>query len=134
MFQIDLFNMDSVATATTNVESFNLFDVCEDDDILPLEKVLRRGTLTAGGKERIVHIFNTVSDENERVRLVKNEYGIGGMYSGFEHYLKHGYSGFDTMHNALTIYGVDSSDKQGVFRWDTVTQMIHILIMKGKYL
>lgn len=140
--QIDLFNLDNADSAPAD----NTIQLEDDEkkysyinrkheDHAPMEYVeeaLRRGSLFAGGYQRIYKFFMDDIPASERANLIKNEYGIGGCGIPVENI---GFNGFDSSAKGLKIQWVDEEGcKEAVMSWSDVEKEIGRLIRENRYL
>ena len=105
------------------------------EPVIPHEYVreaLLRGSGFVGGKARICEIFDTVSDEGERVKRIRKEYGQGGAGWPIEGYGLHGY---DTFHGkGIRFQWRDAEgEKEGYLNWNAVERELSVLILSGEY-
>ena len=97
-----------------------------------IREVLLRGSGFSHGKRRIYGIFDSVSDQGERVKRIKKEYGQGGAGWPIDGYGLHGY---DTYHGkGLRFQWRDEEgEKEGYLNWNAVERELNVLIMTGEY-
>lgn len=141
--QLELFgnidNTDSVDVSDGTIQ-FQDPDVKYDylnpkvEDYAPedyINKVLHRGSLFAGGFQRINNMYSQNLTAQERVNAIKNEYGIGG--EGIPTEI--GYSGFQTNAKGIRI---DWKDEEGcknfLLSWSEVEKRIGVMVSQGTYL
>ena len=94
--------------------------------------VLLRGSGFANGRARIYALFVEDIEPNERIKRIKNEYGIGGAGWPIDGYGLHGY---DTYHgNGIRLVWRDEEgEKEGYLPWKAVEREIGALILTGEY-
>ena len=105
--------------------------------VIPHEYIvqtLMRGSGFVGGKYRIIDILERETDVNQRARLIKQEYGQGGL--GIPLNGEYGYEGYDTFKgNGIRIRWKDpEGEKIGYLSWKNVEREISILNATGEYL
>ena len=93
-----------------------------------IDKLLQRGGIVSNGKYRIYTFFDTHSDKKERIKFLKNEYGIGGSYNG-ESNEDHGGKGISFSHGDLT-----KPYAKILLKWNEVEKRIDRLIKSRNYL
>ena len=96
-------------------------------------QVLKRGSGFAGGKTRIFGLYVGNGDPNERAKLIKKEYGLGGSGWPIDGYGLHGY---DTYHgNGIRFQWRDEEGEvEGYLSWKAVDRESGALILTGEYL
>lgn len=95
-------------------------------------QMLLRGTGFQGGKQRILEIYEKLSDPSDRVTSIKKEYGQGGAGWPIEGYGLHGYDTFQSKGIHLQ-WRDGSGEKEGYLSWKQVEQHLQKLIAAGKY-
>ena len=98
-----------------------------------IDAVLRRGGITAGGRNRIYEYFMEGHDQKETVAFLKNEYGIGGGSGGLP--------GNDDSHNEHDGKGIrlekgsyGNPYAKVLLNWNVVEKRLRELIKEDKYL
>lgn len=95
-------------------------------------EVLKKGSGFKDDKERISQIYESVNDPVERAKLIKAEYGIGGVGYPLNGEGLHRYC---TNSRGLNIYWVDNeSEKNGMLSWNEVEKYIFDLVKNNQYL
>lgn len=111
-------------------------------DILPVEKpndtnsIIREilmntiltGTGFVDGKKRVYALYQLDMTTNDRARVIKNEYGIGGCSLDGE-YFRYGF----VNHDGKGIE-IEYDEQKQLFTWTEVEKTIHSLINSGKYM
>jgi hypothetical protein len=93
-----------------------------------IDKLLQGGGIVSNGKYRIYTFFDTHSDKKERIKFLKNEYGIGGSYNGVSNE-DHGGKGISFSHGDLT-----KPYAKILLKWNEVEKRIDRLIRSRNYL
>ena len=93
-----------------------------------IDKLLQRGGIVSNGKYRIYTFFDADSDKKERIKFLKNEYGIGGSYNGVSNE-DHGGKGISFSHGDLT-----KPYAKIMLKWNEVEKRIDRLIKSRNYL
>lgn len=93
-----------------------------------IDKLLQRGGIVSNGKYRIYTFFDTHSDKKERIKFLKNEYGIGGSYNS-ESNEDHSGKGISFSHGDLT-----KPYAKILLKWNEVEKRIDRLIKSRNYL
>ena len=93
-----------------------------------IDKLLQRGGIVSNGKYRIYTFFDTHNDKKERIKFLKNEYGIGGSYNGVSNE-DHGGKGISFSHGDLT-----KPYAKILLKWNEVEKRIDRLIKSRNYL
>lgn len=93
-----------------------------------IDKLLQRGGIVSNGKYRIYTFFDTHIDKKERIKFLKNEYGIGGSYNGVSNE-DHGGKGISFSHGDLT-----KPYAKILLKWNEVEKRIDRLIKSRNYL
>ena len=93
-----------------------------------IDKLLQRGGIVSNGKYRIYTFFDAHSDKKERIKFLKNEYGIGGSYNGVSNE-DHGGKGISFSHGDLT-----KPYAKIMLKWNEVEKRIDRLIKSRNYL
>ena len=98
-----------------------------------LSEVLLRGSGFVNGKKRILEFYsNNAITKAERVKVIKNEYGIGGTGFSIDGYGVHGYNYYNG--KGITVQWRDAEgEKAGTVSWSVVEDRIGKLITEGKY-
>ena len=102
------------------------FSVPEEE----IERMLAQGTMLKGGKLRISAIYARETEPKERVRLIKEEYGISG-YS--YHFLDGTKGSVDADGKGIRVRNYDY-DSERLFRWPEVEQRLGRMIQENRYL
>ena len=95
-------------------------------------QVLLQGSGFSQGKQRIYNIFQNTMDANERAKLIKKEYGLGGAGWPLEGYGLHGYDSFSSKGLKFR-WRDEEGEKEGYISWKAVEREIGALIMTGEY-
>ncbi len=85
---------------------------------------LRRGNGFVNGKNRIVEIYKMNIPKNERMKLLKSEYGIGGYGQLY---------GISRYHDDKGIEITLSTGEKRLYNWSKVHDLIKTLINTGLY-
>ena len=93
-----------------------------------IDKLLQGGGIVSNGKYRIYTFFDTHSDKKERIKFLKNEYGIGGSYNGVSNE-DHGGKGISFSHGDLT-----KPYAKILLKWNEAEKRIDRLIKSRNYL
>ena len=102
------------------------FSVPEEE----IERMLAQGTMLKGGKLRISAIYARETEPKERVRLIREEYGI----SGHSYHFLDGTKGFvDADGKGIRVRNYEY-DSERLFRWTEVEQRIGRMIRENRYL
>lgn len=102
------------------------FSVPEEE----VEKILAKGTLIKDGKLRITASYDREDSPKERIKLIKEEYGIGG---GSYHYLD-GTKGFvDVSGKGICFRNYDYDSSQ-LLHWPEIEAILSRMIREGRYL
>ena len=96
-------------------------------------EALLHGSGFQGGKQRIIALYQDISDKKERAKAIKKEYGQGGAGWPLEGYGLHGY---DTFHGkGLRLQWRDEEgEKEGYISWSAIEAEIGALILTNEYL
>ncbi len=93
-----------------------------------IDRLLRRGTSMQYGKYRVYTFFVNHPDMQERIKMLKEEYGIGGFGDGFDSE-NHDAKGISFSHgNSMEPYA------KVFLKWNEVAKRIDALIKTDKYL
>ena len=95
-------------------------------------ETLLHGSGYQNGKKRIYEMYQNISDEKERAKAIKNEYGLGGAGWPLEGYGLHGYDSFKPKGLHLQ-WRDEEGEKEGYVSWRQVEAEIGVLIMLGEY-
>lgn len=125
-----------MAVSTNIPGQIGLFDTIEQPqaDIIEeyLNDVVLRGTGFVDGKKRVNQFYEQNMSTCERIKCIKEEYGLGGAGWPLDGV---GMYGYDTYHNGITIqYRDETGEHEKKFEWKKVEEVIHYLIDNGKYL
>ena len=102
------------------------FSVPEEE----IERMLSQGTMLKGGKLRISAIYAREMEPKERVRLIKEEYGI----SGHSYHFLDGTKGFvDADGKGIRVRNYEY-DSERLLRWPEVEQRLGRMIRENRYL
>ncbi len=97
-----------------------------------IREVVLRGTGFQNGRTRICKIFEDCSEPSERIKLIKKEYGLGGVGWSIEGYGLHGYDTFKSQ--GIRFQWKDKEgEKEGYASWKTIESEIAVLILTGEY-
>lgn len=107
----------------------------KEEQFVPNEyvsEVLLKGSNFSESKKRIYAIFDSISDADERIKALKQEYGQGGSGWPLEGYGLHGY---DTFHSKGIHFQWrdEEGEKEGYLNWKAVEKELSVLIMTGEY-
>ena len=96
-----------------------------------IEHELReQGTMFAGGKERIIELYQTQQDRKLRAKALAKEYGVGGSsyeyLDGSSGFVTHGWHGLQFEHYP--------GHEKTLLRWSQVEQYIDLMIQSDRYL
>ena len=98
-----------------------------------IDVVLRRGGITAGGRNRIYEYFMEHHDMKDAAEFLKNEYGTGGSAPGIP-----GADASDASHDAkglkLAKGKIGSPEVEIVLKWNKVAERVRQLIRTDDYL
>ncbi|MGN0661870.1 MAG: hypothetical protein ACI4LE_01850, partial [Faecalibacterium sp.] len=96
-----------------------------------IEHELRsHGSGYAGGKQRILQLYENQPDRKQRARALAKEYGIGG----YSHSYLDGRKGFITYNSSgmeFSLHGVREPFK---LKWSAIEKYIDLMIQSGRYL
>lgn len=95
-----------------------------------IERILAQGTMLKGGKLRISAIYARETEPKERVRLIKEEYGI----SGHSYHFLDGTKGFVDANGKGILVRNYEYDSERLFRWTEIEQRIGRMIRGDRYL
>ena len=96
-----------------------------------IEHELRdKGTMFAGGKERIIELYQTQPNRKIRAKKLSDEYGVGG----HSHDYLDGNSGFVNYGNKGIEFTRYPDHQQYFLRWNQVEKYIDLLIQSDRYL
>ena len=130
--QLSLFPTEAEQIAATDrlepAESAkpSVFSVPEEE----IERMLAQGTMLKGGKLRINAIYAGETEPKERVRLIKEEYGI----SGHSYHFLDGTKGFvDADGKGIRVRNYEY-DSERLFRWTEIEQRLGKMIRENRYL
>ena len=104
----------------------SVFSVPEEE----IERMLAQGTMLKGGKLRISAIYARETEPKERVRLIKEEYGI----SGHSYHFLDGTKGFVDANGKGILVRNYEYDSERLFRWTEVEQRLGKMIRENRYL
>lgn len=104
----------------------SVFSVPEEE----IERMLAHGTMLKGGKLRISAIYARETEPKERVRLIKEEYGI----SGHSYHFLDGTKGFVDANGKGILVRNYEYDSERLFRWTEVEQRLGKMIRENRYL
>lgn len=97
-----------------------------------VREVLLMGNAFSERKKRIYHIFDSISDVNERIKALKQEYGQEGLGWPLEGYGLHGYDTFPS--KGINFQWRDEEgEKEGCLNWKAIEKELSVLIMTGEY-
>ena len=98
-----------------------------------IDAVLRRGGITAGGRNRIYEYFMGHHDMKDAAEFLKNEYGTGGSSPGIP-----GAGASDASHDAkglkLAKGKIGSPEVEVLLKWNKVAERVRQLIRTDDYL
>lgn len=98
-----------------------------------IDAVLRRGGITAGGRNRIYEYFMEHHDMKDAAEFLKNEYGTGGSSPGIP-----GADASDASHDSkglkLAKGKIGSPEVEIVLKWNKVAERVRQLIRTDDYL
>ena len=98
-----------------------------------IDAVLRRGGITAGGRNRIYEYFMEHHDMKDAAEFLKNEYGTGGSSPGIP-----GAGASDASHDAkglkLAKGKIGSPEVEVLLKWNKVAERVRQLIRTDDYL
>ena len=98
-----------------------------------VDAVLRRGGITAGGRNRIYEYFMEHHDMKEAAEFLKNEYGTGGSSPGIP-----GAGASDASHDAkglkLAKGKIGNPEVEVLLKWNKVAERVRQLIRTDDYL
>ena len=98
-----------------------------------IDAVLRKGGITAGGRNRIYEYFMEHHDTKEAADFLKNEYGTGGSSPGII-----GAYQSDASHDAkglrLSKGKIGNPDVTVLLKWNKVAERVHQLVRSDDYL
>ena len=98
-----------------------------------IDAVLRRGGITAGGRNRIYEYFMEHHDMKDAAEFLKNEYGTGGSSPGIP-----GADASDASHDAkglkLEKGKIGSPEVEVLLKWNKVAERVRQLIRTDDYL
>lgn len=106
----------------------------EDTEFDVLLEYAKHGSGFARGNERIFDFFNKCDDEKERIKFLKNEYGVGGFGSPIKKPFYIHESCNDASGITLEWYGANMENHKADFTYKQLAQKIQLLIVKGEYL
>ena len=113
----------------TQIERPELSFITQDE----IDAVLRRGGITAGGRDRIYEYFMEYHDTKEAADFLKNEYGTGGSSPGII-----GSFHSDASHDAkglrLSKGKIGNPDVTVLLKWNKVAERVRQLIRTDDYL
>ena len=97
-----------------------------------IRQMLLRGSNLSGSRDRIYHIFQDISDSEERIRELKKEYGKSGAGWPLDGAGLHGY---DTLHGkGVRFFWRDGhGEKEGYASWKQIERELSALITAGEY-
>lgn len=97
-----------------------------------IRQVLLLGSGFSDGKKRIYNLFQQVSDTEERIRALKEEYGAGGSNWPLDGTGLHGY---DTFYGKGIhfLWREEDGEKEGYVSWKGIERELSDLIMAGEY-
>lgn len=111
------------------VERLGLSFITQDE----IDAVLRRGGITAGGRNRIYEYFMEHYDMKDAAEFLKNEYGTGGSSPGIP-----GAGASDASHDAkglkLAKGKIGSPEVEVLLKWNKVAERVRQLIRTDDYL
>lgn len=97
-----------------------------------LAQDILRGTGFSGGKKRIVDIYDSSMNQQERIAAMKKEYGCGGWCCSMDNtYLWGG--DVDGSGMKVIVKGPDKKWQEKRFTWKQVEEMTEELIWTGRY-
>ena len=119
------------------IGQMNLFDLIPADKsekFNPVSEYAMKGSLFANGKKRIIDYFSENKNQSDRIKFLKNEYGVGGF--GFmtdKQCIVH-----DAMHDAKS-HEIQYNDENGtnhkmIISYAQLEREIDRLITEDKYL
>ena len=98
-----------------------------------IDAVLRRGGITAGGRNRIYEYFMEHHDMKDAAEFLKNEYGTGGSSPGIP-----GAGASDASHDAkglkLAKGKIGSPEVEVLLKWNKVAERVRQLVRTDDYL
>lgn len=96
-----------------------------------IEEVLRMGSFTSGGKQRIYDFLLANPDNSSFAKMLKNEYGIGGMARPVEDGINRiSYDGKGMQVEWLA----DGENHSQLITWNTAANTIRKLAQEGRYI
>ena len=111
------------------VERLGLSFITQDE----IDAVLRRGGITAGGRNRIYEYFMEHHDMKDAAEFLKNEYGTGGSSPGIP-----GAGASDASHDAkglkLEKGKIGSPEVEVLLKWNKVAERVRQLIRTDDFL
>ena len=111
------------------VERLGLSFITQDE----IDAVLRRGGITAGGRNRIYEYFMEHHDMKDAAEFLKNEYGTGGSSPGIP-----GADASDASHDAkglkLAKGKIGSPEVEVLLKWNKVAERVRQLVRTDDYL
>lgn len=111
------------------VERLGLSFITQDE----IDAVLRRGGITAGGRNRIYEYFMEHHDMKDAAEFLKNEYGTGGSSPGIP-----GAGASDASHDAkglkLAKGKIGSPEVEVLLKWNKVAERVRQLVRTDDYL
>ena len=111
------------------VERLGLSFITQDE----IDAVLRRGGITAGGRNRIYEYFMEHYDMKDAAEFLKNEYGTGGSSPGIP-----GAGASDASHDAkglkLAKGKIGNPEVEVLLKWNKVAERVRQLIRTDDYL
>ena len=127
------------AAIPTEAEQIEIIDRAENEKSssafslsqAEIEHELReQGTMFAGGKERIIELYQTQQDRKLRAKALAKEYGVGGSsyeyLDGSSGFVTHGWHGLQFEHYP--------GHEKTLLRWSQVEQYIDLMIQSDRYL
>lgn len=90
-----------------------------------IDKAIARGSGVENGRIRIRNFFSAHPDKSERIEMLKDEYGIGGM--------SHAINGEGWEHHDGRGIKLSKGEYEVLLKWKQVESIIDRLIKEGSY-
>lgn len=95
-------------------------------------ETLLRGSGFSGGKKRIIAIYDSSMNQQERIQALKKEYGSGGWTDSRKNSFIWG-SDHDSRGISVTIKTPDRKFMREMYKWPQIDEKLQELIFAGKY-